>query len=311
MPNPLDLLKMLNPMGGQELSPEQRAAADAQTEQDQANQGGWQQAARRGINGAVDFAKGVTGVGNQGPAGMTMTNAGQLLGAGVGMLNPSSLLESLRGAVPAAEAHEFFTPANYAADNALTRASGGTVAHGANDAAHELQKSDAFKQLQSTITQHAPAGPGMLSPQEAQATSRSAADVFNPGTARQMNSMYEQANPAFKSLQDSGMFSGDRSVGGLYKPQGSPEMKVMNTPESNALFGNTLNDPLYDQKVAAKMAPKQGPMFPEFSQAPGSDLSPAPSWLGPNAQMGAPVQGSSGPNAVEQAYKALLARGGR
>lgn len=63
----------------------------------------------------------------------------------------------------------------------------------------------------------AAAAPRMFGQQAAQAASQSAADLFNPAAARQMQGMYEQANPAFKGLESSGMFGGDRSVGGLHQ----------------------------------------------------------------------------------------------
>lgn len=57
-----------------------------------------------------------------------------------------------------------------------------------------------------------------LGQEAAQAASRSASDVFNPATARNMENMYHEAKPAFQGLEDAGAFGGDRSVGGLHQP---------------------------------------------------------------------------------------------
>ena len=43
--------------------------------------------------------------------------------------------------------------------------------------------------------------------------SPAAQDILNPATQSQITSMYQQANPAFKALQESGAFSGNRTVG--------------------------------------------------------------------------------------------------
>lgn len=63
---------------------------------------------------------------------------------------------------------------------------------------------------------------GILGPAVAQAASASASDIFNPATAQKMGQMYEQARPAVEALEKTGLFAGDRTVGGLYgaKPLG-------------------------------------------------------------------------------------------
>lgn len=72
---------------------------DPQTLQDelalraQAQDPTWKQMARSGIDSGMGLFKGLTGLGDQGPAGPTATNAGALLGAGVGTL-PEGLIRS-------------------------------------------------------------------------------------------------------------------------------------------------------------------------------------------------------------------------
>lgn len=217
--NPLDMLKNLHIGESQQLSPEEQAAQDANAQAQQAGDPTWKKMGRAAVDGVAGFTKGLTGLGDQGPGGATATNLGQVVGAGLPLLNKGGLIEALRGAAPAAEASQFFTPANYAADNAFVRAQGGQVAHGMSDAAHELPKSNAYQGLLDTIKRSNAgeiAQPGMLSPAATRAATLSGADIFNPATAQQMQGMYEKAAPTFQGMDAKSAFGGDRSVGGLH-----------------------------------------------------------------------------------------------
>lgn len=63
--------------------PSVQAANDQAAEQSQAQDPMWKQAVNQGIGGLVGLFKGATGLGDQGPAGPTWTNAGQVLAAGM------------------------------------------------------------------------------------------------------------------------------------------------------------------------------------------------------------------------------------
>lgn len=79
-------------------TPEQQAQADAQTKLAQAKGPLWKQLADRAISGGVGALKGLTGIGDQGPAGPTATNAGALLGAAVPFLGMGGeALSGLKG----------------------------------------------------------------------------------------------------------------------------------------------------------------------------------------------------------------------
>lgn len=110
--NPFDALKSIGT--ARQLSPEEQAQQDAQAQQTQSGDPAWKQAARRGIEGGMNFGRGLLGVGDQGPAGPTATNAGQLVGAALPLL-PGGILASLRGLAPAAHAAQ---PAMLGADAA-------------------------------------------------------------------------------------------------------------------------------------------------------------------------------------------------
>lgn len=89
--NPLDLFKGLKLPGfasdTPELTPEQRAVADAKTTEAQSHDPGWMKAGRSALDGIVGVTKGALGIGDQGPAGATATNFGQILAAGLPMIN--------------------------------------------------------------------------------------------------------------------------------------------------------------------------------------------------------------------------------
>jgi hypothetical protein len=76
--------------------PDLQALQDELALRAQAQGPAWKQAARSGLNGGIDFLKGLAGVGDQGPAGPTATNAGQVLGAALPLgIIPESLVGSL------------------------------------------------------------------------------------------------------------------------------------------------------------------------------------------------------------------------
>lgn len=71
----------------------------------------------------------------------------------------------------------------------------------------------------------------------------SAADMAHPGAQAKMESMYQEANPTFRKLEDSGMFGGDRSVGGIHQiPPRPPAMETLGevNPEFTPLGGEGL-----------------------------------------------------------------------
>lgn len=98
MPGPLDFLKSITPAMPQRQPNQGRLMTDAEVEAQQANDPGWKQLLRQGLMGGVDFAKGLTGLGDQGPAGATATNAGQVLGAALPFAG------AMRAITPAEEA---------------------------------------------------------------------------------------------------------------------------------------------------------------------------------------------------------------
>lgn len=97
--NPLDLLKQLHLGGGQEMSPEDRQMADAQTESQQAGDSPWMKAGRGALNGLVGGFKGAMGV-DDGSQGFSPNHLAQVGMAALPML-PGGILGRLRGALGA------------------------------------------------------------------------------------------------------------------------------------------------------------------------------------------------------------------
>lgn len=101
--NPLDLLKQLH-LGGpdkttQEMSPEDRQIADAQTEEQQAHDPVWMRAGRGALDGMVGGLKGALGV-DDGSQGFSPNHLAQLGMAALPML-PGGILGRARGLIGA------------------------------------------------------------------------------------------------------------------------------------------------------------------------------------------------------------------
>lgn len=95
--NPFDALKNIHSFDTKPLSPEEQAAQDAQAQQAQSGDPGWQQAARRGINGGIGALRGLVGS-DDGSQGLSPNHLAQMGSAMLPML-PGGILGRLKSLV--------------------------------------------------------------------------------------------------------------------------------------------------------------------------------------------------------------------